>query len=65
MTPYAEADLAMIVRYVPHSRVPEYLALGWIAHDSFVGTHHGEYSVLMEFPLEKGEPVEPEKDLQQ
>jgi hypothetical protein len=52
----------MIVRYVVHSKVASYIALGWIAHDGFVGTHHGQYSTLMEWPLEKGDPVEPEDD---
>lgn len=54
------SDLCMVIRYVPHSKVAAYTALGWIAHwDSFAGTHHGAYSVLCEWPLEKGEPVEP------
>lgn len=53
------SDLAMIVRYVPHSRVASYLAAGWIYRTGFIGTHHGEYSALMEWPLYKGDPVEP------
>lgn len=56
------SDLAMIVRYVNHSRVADYVALGWIAHPGLFGTHHGEYSQLLEWPLHKGEPVEPEPE---
>lgn len=56
------SDLAMIIRYVPHSCVAAYEAAGWIKHESLTGTHHGEYSVMMEWPLDKGEPIEPEKE---
>lgn len=52
-------DLVLIIRYVSHSRVADYEAAGWIRHDGFTGTHHGEYSVMMEWPLDKGDPVEP------
>jgi len=57
-----KSDLAMIVRYVNHSRVAAYVALGWIEHPGLFGTHHGQYSCLLEWPLEKGEPVEPEPE---
>lgn len=50
----------IVIRYVPHSRVAAYLALGWIAHwDCFTGTHHGAYAVLMEWPVILGTAVEP------
>ena len=50
----------LIIRCVRHHDVDAYLALGWIAHrDCFAGTHHGAYSVLMEWPTEKGDPIEP------
>lgn len=39
----------MIFRYVPHHRVPDFMKLGWLPHDSFEGTNHGNYSTLMEF----------------
>ncbi len=61
MTSHA-SDIAMIIRYVPHSQVAAYVALGWIAHPGLFGTHHGAYSVLLEWPLDKGEPVEPESE---
>ena len=53
------SDLAMIIRYVTHSRVQEYERLGWILRDGFYRVHHGEYSSIMEWPLYKGDPVEP------
>lgn len=53
------SDIAMIIRYVPHSRSEEYESLGWILREGFHRTHHGEYSVIMEWPLWKGDPVEP------
>ncbi len=61
MTGHA-SDLPIIFRYVTHSRVEAYKALGWIEHDGLVGTHHGAYSCLMTWPLDKGEPVEPESE---
>lgn len=36
-------------RYVLHDEVPAFAADGWVAHDSLNGTHHGEYSTLMEY----------------
>jgi hypothetical protein len=47
--------------YVPHRFVPEYLALGWIQHDSLDGTHHGHYSKLLEWPHER--PIETPRPL--
>ena len=58
MTGHA-SDVAMIIRYVQQWRVKDYEALGWIYRPGFIGTHHGEYSAIMEWPLWKGEPVEP------
>lgn len=43
--------------YVLHKHVPDYLALGWIKHDSLDGTHHGHYSKLMEWPF-SDRPIE-------
>lgn len=40
-------------RYVLHEKVAAYEAAGWISHDSLVGTTHGIYSTLMEFPTQK------------
>lgn len=57
------SDLFIIIRYVPHSRVAAYEAAGWIKHDGFTGTHHGEYSVMMEWLLDKGDPVEPRPEI--
>lgn len=53
------SDIALIVRYVPHYKVAEYEALGWVAHPGFYGIHHGAYSCLLEWPLSNGEPIEP------
>lgn len=51
----------LIIRYVRNGDVPAYEAVGWIARpECFNGTHHGEYSTLCEWPMDKGEPVEPE-----
>ena len=61
MTDNHDSDLRMVICYVTHSKVAAYVALGWVPHyDCFTGTHHGAYSVLCEWPLEKGEPVFPE-----
>lgn len=38
-----------LFRYVAHERVPDFLRCGWIARDSLLGTHHGDYSVLCEW----------------
>lgn len=35
-------------RYVRHEDVDEYVRKGWKKHYGLEGTHHGEYSVLME-----------------
>jgi hypothetical protein len=34
-------------RYVRHADVPRFTAEGWELLPALVGTHHGEYSVLM------------------
>lgn len=57
------SDLPIIIRYVPQSRVAAYEAAGWIKYDGFIGTHHGEYSVMMEWLLDKGNPVEPRPEI--
>jgi len=40
---------ASIFRYILHADVPAYLACGWVARPSLVGTHHGDYSALCEW----------------
>jgi hypothetical protein len=57
-----DSETIMILRYVPRRRVPAYQALGWVAHDCLNGTPHGLFSMLCEWPLELGEPVEPEPE---
>lgn len=52
-------DYASVFRYVPHWRVSDYLALGWVADTGLDRTHHGAYARLMWWPLDKGEPKEP------
>lgn len=47
-------------RYVPHARVEEYEALGWIDCGMCPG-HHGVYSRRMKWEREE-EPREPESD---
>ena len=37
-------------RYVPHESVEQFAAEGWVATESLEGTHHGDYSVLMQRP---------------
>lgn len=36
-------------RWVRFHEIPDYLLLGWIPRPSLAGTHHGEYSVHMEW----------------
>lgn len=48
----------MIFRYVIHSRVHEYEALGWTRLEDLDGTHHGVWSALMRWEG-SGEPKEP------
>ena len=36
-------------RYVRLERVPDWLRAGWIARPALDGTHHGEYSALLEW----------------
>lgn len=50
---------AKIFRFVRHPQVQAFADLGWIGHRSLEGTHHGEWSRLMEWPLETP-PIEPE-----
>ena len=42
-------------KYVPHSEVHDYVRAGWKSHKGLSGTHHGVYSVLMEW-TGAGEP---------
>ena len=45
----------LFFRYVPHAEVHKYLQNGWTAHKGLNGTHHGVYSVLMQW-TGTGEP---------
>lgn len=49
----------MIYKYVIHSLIPEYEALGWINTGDLAGTHHGHYADLLMWPHEDQEPVFP------
>lgn len=35
--------------FVRINKAMDYVMCGWIAHESLLGTPHGEYSVLMEW----------------
>lgn len=48
----------MIFRYVVHSLIPDYEALGWVNTGVLLGTHHGFHADLLEWHGE-GEPQEP------
>lgn len=43
------------LRYVVHSEIEKYKALGWEISDDLSGTSHGRWSVLMQWQGE-GEP---------
>ena len=43
------------LRYVVHSEIEKYKALGWEISDDLSGTSHGRWSVLMQWKGE-GEP---------
>lgn len=47
-----------IFHFVRHHEVPAYERIGWTRHPSLDGTHHGEWSALMEW-TGSGEPVKP------
>jgi hypothetical protein len=47
-----------VYRYVVHSLIPAFEALGWSNTGVLVGTHHGSYSDLLEWKGE-GDPQEP------
>lgn len=34
-------------RYVPHHKVEDYFALGWMILNDMQGTHHGRHAVIM------------------
>lgn len=40
---------ATFFRFVRHADVLVYLKCGWVARPALNGTHHGEWSVLMEW----------------
>jgi hypothetical protein len=39
-------------RYIRHEHVPDWLRAGWIARPALNGTHHGDYSALLEWLCE-------------
>lgn len=51
---------AKIFRFVRHHEAQAYLELGWIAHSGLKGTHHGQYSTIIEWPHHDRPPDEPE-----
>jgi hypothetical protein len=51
---------ARIFRFVRHENAQSYLDLGWIAHDGLKGTHHGQFSTIIEWPGEEP-PSEPKE----
>lgn len=51
-----------LFRYIRRRRVPAFIASGWIAHPALNGTHHGDWSVLMEWLCDCA-PAEPSEDL--
>lgn len=65
--PAAAAPLAVngeavaFFRYVRHACVSAYEALGWCVVDTFAGTPHAYYSVLMKWAA-PGDPVEPQRE---
>ena len=53
---------AKIFYYVPKARAHEFLEVGWVSHPKTLdGTHHGEYSVVMEWTRDD-KPVMPPSD---
>lgn len=50
---------AQIFRFVRHHDAPAYIELGWINHRSLEGTHHGQYSTLLEWTKSEP-PAEPD-----
>lgn len=49
----------IVLRYVPLEKVNAFAALGWKRLPVLDGTHHGDFSAMMEWGGE-GEPVVPE-----
>ncbi len=45
-------------KYVPLGFVHVWLAAGWVVTPALYGTHHGQYSELMEWQ-QAGEPIIP------
>jgi len=52
---------ARIFRFVRHENAQSYLDLGWIVHDGLRGTHHGQYSTIIEWPHPDRAPEEPKE----
>jgi hypothetical protein len=50
----------MLIRYVPHAYIPDYLALGWIVMIPGRTCNHDHYSVQMEWVC-GCKPVEPKR----
>lgn len=53
--------MAKIFRFVRHENAQSYLDLGWVAHDGLKGTHHGQYSTIIEWPRPDEQPAEPKE----
>lgn len=47
-----------IFHFVRNHEVPDWQRVGWTARPALTGTHHGEWSTLMEWTGD-GEPVKP------
>ena len=43
------AKIFRIFRYAPTELALDYCLLGWVPSRALMGTHHGEYSVLVEW----------------
>lgn len=52
--------MSFFLRYVPHSRVNAFEAIGWrvVSNGKMLATNHGLYSVLMRWDGQ-GDPPEP------
>jgi len=56
--PPTTKNKARIFRYVRHGQIQSFIAAGWVAHRSLEGTHHGDWSALLEWPHDEP-PKEP------
>jgi hypothetical protein len=58
MKKYCERKPTLWLRFVDHSHVEGYLARGWLDRGA-PPFPHGLHSRLMEWPVDRGQPVEP------